>query len=120
MENPETPETFGPAWDRMIRIITEDAYKPLPALLISANRWRRVLKKATEEERLVLEAMVSKGQVIISTHLPNDEVAYRFAPRTPFPRYDIPGVHVNVQGPEDRMTDAIRRAAGGPGSGMRS
>ncbi len=114
MERPDTPSEFGPEWDRMVNLITEHVYAPRPRLILGPAKWARVLQAASPEDRAVLEAMEADRTIIVSPHLPDPEVAYRYEPKAGHEykspvTWDAP--------PEDRMTDAIRRAAGGPGSG---
>jgi hypothetical protein len=70
--------TFGPVWDRMINLITEHKYRPVPKLIIGPIKWNAVLRSASEEDRATLKALEASGQVIVSSHLPDPEVAYRF------------------------------------------
>lgn len=101
------PTPFGRTWDRMIDLISEGGYKPFPGFVIGPAKWMRALKNASPEDRAILEAMEASRQVIVSPQMPEHEVAYRFQPKTP-------RSGVTVAGLQDRMTDTIRRNAGGP------
>lgn len=108
------PREFGPAWDRIINLMTEHRYRPVPRLIIGPAKWLRVLEAAGPEDRATLEAMEASGAVIISHHLPDPEIAYRYEP-SPEAEQFLPRVEWAMGGvPVDRMTDEIRRRAGGP------
>lgn len=88
---PSVPLDFGQIWDRMLRLVEEHEYKPTPGIVLGTAKWDRIMAIASERDRSLLESMRECGQIIVSPHLPDPEVAYRFAPEVqpetqqPFP-----------------------------------
>lgn len=56
------------------------------------QRWERMLENASDQFRRELESMLGNGTIILSDHLPNPDIAYRFRlGNLPDPQYPHPG-----------------------------
>ena len=89
----QPPLDFGQAWDRMLRLVEGHEYKPTPGIIISDAKWERIMDspETSKADRATLQAMRECGQIIISPHLPDPEVAYRYtASSTDWPQQAFP------------------------------